>query len=394
MSLEPACVTAVPGGCFTNPRGAVVALTGEPDSRPTPLRSITAMHAVHTAVLSLAFAGIATAQTFNVDFGSVAFGSGTPASTYGAAAGQAGVWNNIDTDLLGVLYVSPTLQTTGGAASSVVLEFDALGTPGLLPLEFDEPNTSGDDQALFDDCYYNGAPSSLTIRGLAPGNYRLFTYAMAPDSNAFQTGVDVTGSPDPLQAVGGDFSAGFVLGVTHAEHRVTVLAGGDVVINFTVFNQFDSINGLQIAPDGPSTLGTNYCTANSNSTGVAAAMSATGSASVTANNVVLRTSSMPNNSFGFFLTSLTQGLTPNPGGSQGVLCIGGGIGRYVGPGQIQNSGLTGAISLAIDLTQHPTPVGFVSVAPGQTWNFTSWFRDVVGGSATSNFSNGLTISFN
>jgi hypothetical protein len=59
-----------------------------------------------------------------------------------------------------------------------------------------------------------------------------------------------------------------------------------------------------------------------------------------------------------------------------------------------DSGLSGAISLAIDLTQHPTPTGFVSVTPGQTWNFTCWFRDVVGGSATSNFADGLTISFN
>jgi len=365
-----------------------------PDDRHPPPLPIADMHTLRTAVISLTLMGAASAQTFNVDFGSVAFGAGTPIATYGAGAGQAGVWNNIDTDLLGPIYVSPTLLTTGGAASSVVLEFDALGTPGLLPLEADEPNTFGNDQALFDDCYYNGAPSSLTIRGLAPGNYRLFTYAMAPDSNVYQTGVDVSGSPDPLQAVGGDFSAGFVLGVTHAEHRVTVLAGVDVVINFTVATQFDSMNGLQITLDGPATLGTNYCTGNPNSTGVVAAMSATGSASVAANNVVLRASSMPNNSFGFFLTSLTQGATPNPGGSQGVLCIGSSIGRYVGPGQIQNSGLSGAISLAINLTQHPTPIGFVSVAPGQTWNFTSWFRDVVGGNATSNFANGLTINFN
>jgi len=351
------------------------------------------MNALRNAALCVALCGLAGAQTFNVDFGSVIFGAGTPAPTYGAAAGQPGVWNNIDTDLLGTFYVSPTLLTTSGAASTVSLEFDALGTPGLLPYEANEPNTTGDDQSLFDDCYYNGAPSSLTVRGLAPGNYRLFTYAMAPDSNVYQTGVDVTGSLDPLQPVGGDFSAGFALGVTHAEHRVTVAAGGAVVIQFTVVNQFDSINGLQITPDGPATLGTSYCTGNPNSTGVTAVISATGSASVAANNVVLRTSSLPNNSFGFFLTSLTQGATPNPGGSQGVLCLGGSIGRYVGPGQIQNSGQTGAISITINLTQHPTPVGFVSVAPGQTWNFTSWFRDVVGGSATSNFANGLSISF-
>ncbi|MEZ6015577.1 MAG: hypothetical protein R3F49_10715 [Planctomycetota bacterium] len=140
-------------------------------------------------------------------------------------------------------------------------------------------------------------------------------------------------------------------------------------------------------------LGTNYCTANANSTGFASRMSASGSASVSANNMVLNCDDMPGNSFAFFLTSQTQGLIMNPGGSQGNLCVGGNIGRYVGPGQIQNSGASGSISLAIDLNQHPTPSGLVQVSAGQTWNFTAWHRDVVAGSATSNFANGLEVLF-
>ena len=142
-----------------------------------------------------------------------------------------------------------------------------------------------------------------------------------------------------------------------------------------------------------STLGTNYCTAVANSTGNTADMSALGSSSVAANNVTLMASEMPNNAFGFFLTSQTQGFIQNPGGSQGNLCLTGSIGRYVGPGQIQNSGSTGSISLAINLAQTPQPTGFVAIAAGQTWNFTAWHRDVVGGAATSNFSDGLSISF-
>ena len=140
-------------------------------------------------------------------------------------------------------------------------------------------------------------------------------------------------------------------------------------------------------------LGTNYCTAVNNSTGVPGAMGATGSALVVDNNVTLEATDLPNNAFGFFLTSSTQGFVMNPGGSVGNLCLGGAIGRYVGPGQIQNTGLTGAISLQIDLTQVPTPTGFVSVVPGQTWNFTAWHRDVVAGAAVSNFADGYSISF-
>lgn len=56
------------------------------------------------------------------------------------------------------------------------------------------------------------------------------------------------------------------------------------------------------------------------------------------------------------------------GGSLGNLCLNGGIGRYVALGQLKNSGATGSFSLALDLTQTPTPMGLVSVAAGQTWN--------------------------
>ena len=120
---------------------------------------------------------------------------------------------------------------------------------------------------------------------------------------------------------------------------------------------------------------------------------AVGSIAVADNDVTLNVSSMPNNAFGFFLTSQTTGFTVMPGGSQGNLCLGGAIGRYVGPGQIQNSGPAGEISLPIDLTMHPTPVGLVNVQAGETWHFTAWFRDAVGGMATSNFADGLTLNF-
>ena len=65
----------------------------------------------------------------------------------------------------------------------------------------------------------------------------------------------------------------------------------------------------------------------------------------------------------------------------------------MGAGQIQNSGAAGSIALPIDLTMHPTPNGLISVLPGESWNFQLWYRDSVSGSATSNFSNGLQLTF-
>ena len=81
-----------------------------------------------------------------------------------------------------------------------------------------------------------------------------------------------------------------------------------------------------------------------------------------------------------------------PGGSQGNLCLGGAIGRYVGPGQIKSSGSAGAFSLALDMTMLPTPTGFVAVQPGDTWNFTAWHRDAVSGVATSDFKDAVSVT--
>jgi hypothetical protein len=146
---------------------------------------------------------------------------------------------------------------------------------------------------------------------------------------------------------------------------------------------------------GAGSLGTPYCApAVVNSTGSPGVLAADGDTSASANDVTLTASDLPQQSFGFFLTSRTQGLIANPGGSQGVLCLGGSIGRYVGPGQIQNSGTTGEISLVLDLTNTPQPAGSVAVLPGETWNFQAWYRDVAGGVPTSNFTSAVAIAFN
>lgn len=143
---------------------------------------------------------------------------------------------------------------------------------------------------------------------------------------------------------------------------------------------------------GSTGIGTNFCTPNPNSTGVPSQISAMGSVQLGVNDVVLMASDLPINSFGFFLVSRLQGFVPNPGGSNGNLCLTGPIGRYVGPGEIQNSGPGGEYSLAIDLTAIPQPNGFVSAISGETWNFQSWHRDLVGGAAQSNFTDGLELT--
>jgi hypothetical protein len=193
-----------------------------------------------------------------------------------------------------------------------------------------------------------------------------------------------------------DFGApGANLSITEGTVDLSV-AAGQILTSITFSNRSNTGAGYAILACNVTTfsLGSNYCgPAVANSTGNPGSISAEGSPSAAANNVTLTVSDLPANAFGFFLTSQTTANVANPGGSQGNLCLGGAIGRFVGPGQIKNSGAGGTFDLVLDLTQQPSPTGFVSIQPGESWNFQAWHRDAVGGSVTSNFTDGLTISF-
>lgn len=141
-------------------------------------------------------------------------------------------------------------------------------------------------------------------------------------------------------------------------------------------------------------FGSSYCgPANANSTGVPGVLTAEGSALAADNDVTMTVSSVPVGSFGFLITSQTQGFVANVGGSAGNLCVVGSIGRYVGPGQIRMADASGSWSLVLDLTQTPQPTALVPVLPGEAWNFQGWYRDTSMGMPTSNFTQGIEINF-
>jgi len=154
---------------------------------------------------------------------------------------------------------------------------------------------------------------------------------------------------------------------------------------------------LSLPTGGFAQIGTNYCTPSvPNTTGIAARISATGSSNLTlnSNRLYLQAENLPLNQFGFFVTSRTQALVANPGGSQGNLCLGGTLGRYVGAAQVLNAGSTGSFQLLVDLALTPEGGSFVQVAPGETWNFQAWYRDFGSmGQASSNFTDGLEVLF-
>ena len=167
--------------------------------------------------------------------------------------------------------------------------------------------------------------------------------------------------------------------------EVTVFYGNPQ--DFFIFDQwFVGCDNPRITEGG---IGTNYCVAVANSTGVPASIAATGSDVVTDGVLYLMATDLPLNQFGYFLASETQGFVANPGGSQGNLCLGGAIARYAK--QAASSGAIGQITLGIDLGAIPTTPPS-AVQPGETWNFQLWYRDK-NPTTTSNFTDGVAVTF-
>ena len=143
-----------------------------------------------------------------------------------------------------------------------------------------------------------------------------------------------------------------------------------------------------------SVLGQSYCRpGHPNSSGCGGIVLATGTPTASGGALQLQATLLPQNSFGYFLTSRTQGFTSGIPNNQGNICLAGDIGRFVGTGQIMNSGASGAFTLTVDLTMVPTPTGLTAVLPGQTWNFQAWHRDA-NPMVTSNFTDAVSITFN
>lgn len=142
-------------------------------------------------------------------------------------------------------------------------------------------------------------------------------------------------------------------------------------------------------------LGERYCVpAIPNSTGRAGRMGAIGSLDIARNDFRLDAWSLPLNSFGYFLIAPLPGDVTGIPNSVGRLCLGGGIGRFVGPGEVFDSGPSGSASLAIDLAAVPNPsLGLVPVQAGETWHFQAWHRDATSTGVTSNFTEGLSVTF-
>ncbi len=129
-----------------------------------------------------------------------------------------------------------------------------------------------------------------------------------------------------------------------------------------------------------------------NSTGSPAILFAVGTSIVSFDWVELTCSGLPPQQFGFFVVGSQEDFVPGAGGSQGALCVGGRIGRFIRPGEVRQAGPGGRLYLRLRVANVPTPTASESLMPSDTRTFQFWYRDMNPG-ATSNFTNATTITF-
>ena len=143
----------------------------------------------------------------------------------------------------------------------------------------------------------------------------------------------------------------------------------------------------QWVADMACTVGQSYCSSAPNSTGSIAETIAEGSLNVVEQDLELIATPVPQGVSGMFLTALTQQQVPSFHGGQGTLCVGPPVIRF--GGSLQNTGASNALGYVLDFGNLP---GGSAFAPGQTWNFQAWFRDL-NPAATTNLSSGLALTF-
>jgi len=323
-------------------------------------------------------AGFTCTFTFQIDLPTGGGADGMAFVVHNAAQGLSAIGDSGS----GLGYA---LNSNQSIENSLVVEFDTwnsgLGDPSDNHVSIHTCSTSAN---RYPEDFSIGMSSVSST--MSDGN--VHTAIVAYDGLVLEVFVDdlVT----PLISAPWDFTTGGTYVSGNSVGGLNLMAGGTAYVGFSAATggaaeTHDVLSWDWSGGDGP--VGTNYCSpANINSSGLSAIMSGWGRKVVTANSLTLTASAMPTNEFGYFLCGQTQGFNPNPGGSQGTLCLSGKIGRF--SKQLQSSGGAGAFTINVDLTALPVWRN-QSVLPGETWHFQAWFKD----GASSNFTDGLSVLF-
>lgn len=287
------------------------------------------------------------------------------------------LYSNSASGALGYVPFLPQTGPVGANSDRVVVLWSAVGRNAPIGAPYNQGRSATHEVGHYLGLYHTFEGGCGTAACYASGDLICDTNAESSPNGGCNPGSSSCGSPDPV--------------------RNYLNYSDDTCMNQFTEEQARRMRCTlqfwrpQLAQPGGPTLGTNYCTANVNSTGAAGLVLATGSRLVVANDLDLVGTQLPLNSNGYFVVAPTQAFVANAGGSSGNLCVGAPTGRY--RAQIANSGLFGLIGLNVDLTAVPQPNGSIAVQPGETWNFQLWYRDSIFGFPTSNFTDGYSITF-
>lgn len=186
----------------------------------------------------------ASGQSLNMNFGTAT--TPTVAPTYGAAAGQAGTWNQVTNAAASNF----ALVGLNGLPSGVTLTLDG-GTMFFFNNTAPNGTTTApgsNAENLLDSLWDpSGTSGIITISNLAAGPYDIYTYGVAPDSATDRTVITIGGNAQTVQGqLPNPFNESYSLGLTHALHNVNH-AGGNLIINIgTGAGGFESVNGIQL----------------------------------------------------------------------------------------------------------------------------------------------------
>jgi len=131
-------------------------------------------------------------------------------------------------------------------------------------------------------------------------------------------------------------------------------------------------------------VGLNYCLSTVNSTGAMAGISASGSHSILANDLVLTACNMPDQP-GIFIAGSASGQIPF---FNGFLCIDpSGLQRFSNATAASGGVIVEAVDLA---TSAP---GGLNVIAGSSYFFQRWYRDPAAGGGNANFSDAIEVTY-
>jgi hypothetical protein len=271
------------------------------------------------------------------------------------------------------------------AVSNVDACVSGLLASGLPPfLAQTEPDTACELFAVGLDPDYLGTDVYYTFSPPSSGDYRFATCDMASyDSKA----AIYSGACGGLTALAcnddGDMCAAF-----STELNVTGLSGGtSYIVQLGGFNTPDvGTATMEVSETFPPSLGTPFCPGVANSTGAASEMTASGSLSVAANDLVITANNLPGGQVGVFFYAPNQlnGGAGLPFGD-GLRCAGGTVFRIFPP--------TPVVANAATKTVNNTLPSGAGIGAFLTQHFQFWYRDPGAGGAGFNLSTAMTLVF-